>query len=33
VSSLLPFGTFVFDASLRREIDGLKVFADAVEAK
>jgi integral membrane protein len=28
VSSLLPFGTFVFDASLRREIDGRKAVAD-----
>jgi integral membrane protein len=27
VSSLLPFGTFVFDASLRREIDSLKTVA------
>ena len=28
VTSLLPFGTFVFDASLRREIDSLKTVAD-----
>ena len=27
VASLLPFGTFVFDASLRREIDSLKTVA------
>ena len=30
VSSLLPFGTFVFDASLRREIDSLKTVADTL---
>ena len=27
VSSLLPFGSFVFDASLRHEIDSLKTVA------
>ena len=26
-ASILPFGTFVFDASLRREIDGIKAAA------
>jgi integral membrane protein len=26
VASLLPFGTFVFDASLRREIESLKAW-------
>ena len=30
VASLLPFGTFVFDASLRREIDSLKTDADTL---
>ena len=30
VASLLPFGTFVFDASLRREIDSLKTVADTL---
>ena len=32
VSSILPFGTFVFDLSLRREIHGL-VATDPVAAK
>ena len=27
MASILPFGTFVFDASLRREIEGLKAGA------
>ena len=30
VSSILPFGTFVFDASLRREIDSLKTVDDTL---
>ena len=33
VSSLLPFGTFVFDASLRREIDSLKTVADTLASR
>jgi integral membrane protein len=32
VSSILPFGTFVFDASLRREIDSLKTVAGTLAA-
>ena len=32
VSSILPFGTFIFDASLRREIDSIKAVADPVAA-
>jgi integral membrane protein len=31
VSSILPFGTFVFDASLRREIESMKAVADTRE--
>ncbi len=31
VSSILPFGTFVFDVSLRREIAGMKAVADTRE--
>jgi integral membrane protein len=30
MSSILPFGTFVFDASLRREIDSPATVADTV---
>src|SRR5688572_29585194 len=33
VASILPFGTFVFDASLRREIDSLQAAAGTVEAR
>ena len=31
VASILPFGTFVFDASLRREIESAKALADTRE--
>jgi integral membrane protein len=31
VSSILPFGTFVFDASLGREIESMKAVADTRE--
>jgi integral membrane protein len=31
VASILPFGTFVFDASLRREIESTKALADTRE--
>ena len=33
VSSILPFGTFVFDASLRREIAGMKAVATVVSQR
>jgi integral membrane protein len=29
VASIVPFGTFVFDRSLRREIDGVRVSCSA----
>jgi integral membrane protein len=32
VASILPFGTFVFDRSLRREIENLRAVADAARA-
>jgi len=32
VASILPFGTFVFDASLRREIESLRTVADMERA-
>jgi len=32
VASILPFGTFVFDASLRREIESLLTVADPARA-
>ena len=32
VASILPFGTFVFDGSLRREIESLRKFADTARA-
>jgi integral membrane protein len=32
MASILPFGTFVFDASLRREIDGIGGVGVPVEA-
>jgi integral membrane protein len=32
VASILPFGTFVFDASLRREIESLRPVADTARA-
>jgi len=31
-ASILPFGTFVFDASLRREIESLRPVADTARA-
>jgi integral membrane protein len=32
LASILPFGTFVFDASLRREIESLRTVADTARA-
>ena len=32
VASILPFGTFLFDASLRRELDSMRSAADAAPA-
>jgi integral membrane protein len=32
VASILPFGTFVFDASLRREIDSRRTTANTARA-
>ena len=32
VASILPFGTFVFDGSLRREIESLRTVADPARA-
>jgi integral membrane protein len=32
VASILPFGTFVFDATLRREIESLRTVADMERA-
>ena len=32
VASILPFGTFVFDRSLRREIENLRAVADTAKA-
>ena len=32
IASILPFGTFVFDASLRREVESLQRAADTARA-
>ena len=32
VASILPFGTFVFDASLRRELDSIRSVAETARA-
>jgi integral membrane protein len=32
IASILPFGTFVFDVSLRREIESLRTDLDTVRA-